>query len=146
MPCVFLPHFLGSSVPFLVASAPSAGCSNEADAPGDKMGDAVSHQLQRNCSGLGVKILSKFHGGLAHFPQSNCSAVLGTTEELGQLATEATSGPDSETRPDNNEVDNRANKTVPVQFIRPGRTRRWLQWDEHSLTCAHYRSHKRCAI
>lgn len=100
MPCVFLPHFLGSSVPVLVASAPSAGCSHEADAPGEKMGDAVSHQLQRNCSGLGVKILSKFHGGLAHFPQSNCSAVLGTTEELGQLSTEATSGPHSETRPE----------------------------------------------
>lgn len=61
------------------------------------------------CSGRRVKILSTFHGGLAHFLASDCSTVCGTGQELGQLSTEATSGADGEICPDNNKGD----KTVP---------------------------------
>lgn len=66
------------------------------------------------CSGRRVKILSKFHGALAHFLPSNCSTVCGTGQELGQLSTEATSGADGEIRPDENEVDNKGDKTAPT--------------------------------
>lgn len=94
------------------------------------------------CSGLNVKILSTFHGGLAHFLQSNCSTVYGTEQELGQLSTEATSGAGSEICPDNNKVDNKGNKTlptltwctVPVQFVRHSRNRmqQFLQYGAKS--------------
>lgn len=57
------------------------------------------------CSGRRVEILSKFHGGLAHFPPSDCRSVRRTGQELGQLSTEATSGADGEICPDNNKGD-----------------------------------------
>lgn len=143
MPCMFLPHFLGSSFPFffflhlhLLLAAQMKQMPLEI-----RWAMRFPTSCSGACSGLEVKILSKFHGGLAHFPQSNCSTVLGTMEELGQLATEATSGPDSETRPDNNEVGKSGNKTVSR-----GRMQRWLQRHKHSLTCARYRNHKRSGI
>lgn len=82
VPRLFLLHFPGSS--FFSPSAPSAKMKQKPLEIRWEMHFPTS--CSDACSGRRVKILSKFHGGLAHFLPSNCTTACGTGQELGQLS------------------------------------------------------------